>query len=194
MHPSHSLAKWCSKFSKPGFNSTWTVNFQMFKLDLEKAEEPEIKLSTSFGSSKKQEFYFCFIDNAKAFDYVDNNKLWKILQGMEIPDHLTWLLRNLYIGQELQLEVDMEQQTVSKQEKEYVKAVCCSPSLFNFCAEYVMRHAGLDPRLLGEISVTSDMQIIPPLWKIKWRRTIEPLDERERGEWKRWLKAQHSED
>ena len=61
------------------FNSTWTVNFQMFKLDLEKAEEPEIKLPTSIGSSKKWKFqiniYFCFIDYAKAFDCVDHNKL-----------------------------------------------------------------------------------------------------------------------
>ena len=66
-HSSHTLAKKCSKFSKPGFNSMSTVNFQMFKLDLEKAEKPEIKLPTSFGSSKKaREFqkniYFCFID------------------------------------------------------------------------------------------------------------------------------------
>ena len=55
LHLSHTLAKECSKFSKPGFNSTWTVNFQMFQLDFKKAEEPEIKLPTSFGSSKKQE-------------------------------------------------------------------------------------------------------------------------------------------
>ena len=77
----------------------------MFKLDLEKAEEPEIKLPTSVGSSKKQEssrknIYFCFIDYAKAFDCVDYNKLWKILKEMGIPDHLTCLLRNLYAGQE----------------------------------------------------------------------------------------------
>ena len=55
LHSSHTLVKYCSKFSKPSFNSTWTVNFQMFKLDLEKTEEPEIKLPTSTGSSKKQE-------------------------------------------------------------------------------------------------------------------------------------------
>ena len=55
LRSSHVLANWCSKFSKPGFNSTWTVNFQMFQLDLEKAEEPEIKLPTSVGSLKKQE-------------------------------------------------------------------------------------------------------------------------------------------
>ena len=88
------------------------MNFQMFKLHLEKAEEPEIKLPTSFGiektngwssgSSKKQEssrkknIYFCFIDHAKAFDCVDHNKLWKILREMGIPDHLTCLLRSLY--------------------------------------------------------------------------------------------------
>ena len=81
------------------------MKFQMFKLDLEKAEEAEIKLVTSIGSSKKQEssrknIYFCFIDYAKAFDCVDHNKLWKILKEMGIPDHLTCLLRNLYAGQQ----------------------------------------------------------------------------------------------
>ena len=80
------------------------MNFQMFKLDLEKAEEPDTKLPTSAGSLKKQEFqkniYFCFADNAKAFDHVDYNKFWKILKEMGIPDHLTCLLRNLYAGQE----------------------------------------------------------------------------------------------
>ena len=77
----------------------------MFKLVLEKAEEPEIELPTSVGSSKKQEssiknIYLCFFDYAKAFDCVDHNKLWKILKEMGIPDHLTYLLRNLHAGQE----------------------------------------------------------------------------------------------
>ena len=80
------------------------MNFQMFKLVLEKAEEPEIKLPTSAGSWKKQEFqkniYFCFLGCAKAFDCMDHNKLWKILKQMGIPDHLTCLMRNLYAGQE----------------------------------------------------------------------------------------------
>ena len=76
----------------------WTMNFQMFKLVLEKAEEPDIKLPTSTGSLKKQEFqkniYFCFIDCAKAFDYVDHNKLWKILKEMGISEHFTfWILK-----------------------------------------------------------------------------------------------------
>ena len=76
----------------------------MYKLDLEKAEEPEIKLPTSVGSQKKKEFqkniYFCFTDYSKVFDCVDHNKLWKLLKEMGIPDHLTCLLRNLYAGQE----------------------------------------------------------------------------------------------
>ena len=81
------------------------MNFQLFKLDLEKTEESEIKLPTSVGSLKKQEssrksIYFCFIDYAKAFDCVDHSKLCKILKEMGIPDHLTRLLRNLHAGQE----------------------------------------------------------------------------------------------
>ena len=106
----------------------------MFKLDLEKAEEPEIKLSTSSGSLKKaREFQktSCFIDYAKAFDCVDHNKQWKILQKTGIPDHLTCLLRNLYAGQEA-TELDMEQQTGSKLEKGYIKAVYCHPAYLTY--------------------------------------------------------------
>ena len=81
------------------------MNFQMFKLVIEKTEESEIKLPTSVGSSKKHESsrktsIFCFFDYTKAFDSVDHTQLWKILQEMGIPDHLTYLLRNLYAGQE----------------------------------------------------------------------------------------------
>ena len=90
----------------------------MFKLDSEKAKKPEIKLSTSFVSSKKQEFqkniYFFFIDYAKAFDCMDHNKLWKILKEMEMPDHLTCPLRNHIQVRKQQSELDMEQQTGSK--------------------------------------------------------------------------------
>ena len=82
----------------------WTMNFQMFKLDLEKAEEPEIKLPTSVGSLKKQEnsrkAYTSALLTAKAFDCVDHNKLWKIFQEMGIPNHLICILRNLYASQE----------------------------------------------------------------------------------------------
>ena len=95
----------------------WTVNFQMFKLVLEKAEEREIKLPTSAGSSKKQEssrknIYFSFIDYA--FDCVDHNKQWKILKEMGILEHLTCLLRNLYTSLEATVRTGQEQQTGSK--------------------------------------------------------------------------------
>ena len=95
----------------------------MFKLVLEKAEEPEIKLPTSAGSSKKQEssrknIYFCFIDYAKAFDCVDHNKLWKILKEKGMPDHLTCLWETCMQIRKQQLELDMEQLTGFKQEKD----------------------------------------------------------------------------
>ena len=97
----------------------------MFKLVVEKAEEPEIKLPTSAGSLKKQEFqkniYFYFIDYAKAFGCVDHNKLWEILKEMGIPDHLTCLLKNLYAGQEATVRTGHG--TGSILGKKYVKAV-----------------------------------------------------------------------
>ena len=79
----------------------WTENFQIYKLDSEKAEEPDCQQLLDHGESKgiPKNIYFCFIDYAKAFDFVDHNKLWKILQEMGIPGHLTCLLRNLYVGQ-----------------------------------------------------------------------------------------------
>ena len=123
------------------------MNFQMFKLDLEKAEELEIKLPTSVESSKKWEFqkniYFCFIDYAKDFDCVGHNKLWKILKEMEIPDQLTCLLRNLYAGQEETVRTGRET-TDGFQIVRGVRQGCIlSPCLFNLYAEYIMRNAGL---------------------------------------------------
>ena len=151
------------------------MNFQMFKLVLEKAEEPEIKLPTSAGSLKQQEsfrkkVYFCFIDYAKAFVCVDHNKLWKILKEMGIPVHLTCFLRNLYAGRKQQLELDMEQQTGSKLGKEYVKTVYRHPAYLTYMQSTSweilgwMKHK-LESRLPGEISITSDRQMTPPLWQ-----------------------------
>ena len=102
----------------------------MSKLSLEKAEEPEIKLPTFFESQRKEGnsrkiIYLCVIDYTETFDCVDHNKLGKILKEMEIPDHLTCLLRNLYAGQEATVRMDMEQWSGSKSGKEYVKAVYC---------------------------------------------------------------------
>ena len=94
------------------------MNFQMFKLDLPKAEEPEIKLPTSAGSLKKQEFqnniYFCFIDYARAFDCVDHNKLWKILMRWEYQTTLLASWETCMQINKQQLELDMEQQIGSK--------------------------------------------------------------------------------
>ena len=109
------------------------MNFQMFKLVLAKAEEPEIKLPTSSGSWKKErEFqknvYFCFIDYAKAFDCVDHDKLWKILKEMGIPDHLTCLLINLYAGQEATIRTGHGTTHWFLIGKEYIKAVYCHPA------------------------------------------------------------------
>ena len=119
----------------------------MFKLDLEKTEEPEIKLPTMAGSSKGRELqkniYFCFIDYTKAFDCVDHNKLWKILQEKGIPDHLTCLLRNLYAGQ----EATVRNKHGTTDWFQIGKGVCqgsiLSPCSFNLYAEYIMRNAGL---------------------------------------------------
>ena len=111
----------------------------MFKLVFEKAEEPEIKLSTSAGSLKKLESsrktcYFCFIDYAKAFDCVDHNQLWKILKEMGLPDHLTCLLRNLYAGHEATVRTGHG--TDWLQIGKGVRQGCIlSPCLLNFYAE-----------------------------------------------------------
>uniref|UniRef100_A0A8B9YFC3 Reverse transcriptase domain-containing protein n=1 Tax=Bos mutus grunniens TaxID=30521 RepID=A0A8B9YFC3_BOSMU len=126
----------------------------MFKLVLEKAEEPEIKLPTSAGSSKKQEefqknIYFCFIDYAKAFDCVNHNKLWKILKEMGIPDHLTCLLRNLYAGQEATVRTGHGTKDWFQIGKGVCQGCILSPCLFNFYAEYIMRNAGLEEAQAG---------------------------------------------
>ena len=136
LHSSHTLVKWCSKFSKPGFNNMWTVNLQMFELVLEKAEEPEIKWQTSAASSKKaREFqkntYFCFIECTKAFDYLDHNKLWKILKKMGIPDHLNCLLRNLHAGQEATVRTGHGTTDCFQIGKGVHQGCTLSPCLFN---------------------------------------------------------------
>ena len=124
----------------------------MFQLDLEKAEEPEIKLPTSIGSSKKQEFqkniYFCFIDYVKTFDYVYATN-WKILQEMGIPDHLTCLLRNLYAGQEATVRTGHGTTDWFQIGKGVRQGCILSPCLFNFYAQYIMRNTGLEEAQAG---------------------------------------------
>ena len=113
------------------------------------------------GHKKAREFqkniYFCFFNYTKAFDCVDHNKLWNILKEMGIPDHLICLLRNLYAGQEEQLEQDMGQKTGSKLGKEYVKAVYHHPAYLTYTQSTSSKMFGwmkhkLESKLLGEIS------------------------------------------
>ena len=123
----------------------------MFKLDLEKAEEPEIKLPTSTRSPKKQEFqkntYFCFIDYTKAFVWITT--IWKILKEMGIPDHLTCLLRNLYAGQEATVRTGHGTTDWFQIGKGVRQGCILSHCLFNLYAEYMMRNAGLDEAQAG---------------------------------------------
>ena len=116
----------------------------------------------------QKNIYFCFIDYAKAFDCVDLNKLWKILKEIGIPEHLTWLLRNLYAGQELTVRTGLGTtdwfQIVKGVHQSCISSLC----LFNVYAEYIMKTLdwtkhNLESRLPGEISITSDMQMTPPL-------------------------------
>ena len=118
LHSSHTLAKSCSKFSKPGFSNTWTMNFQMFKPVLKRQRTRDQIANIRWIIKKAREFkkniYFCFIDYAKDFDCVDHSKLCKILKEMGISDHLTCLLRNLYAGQEATVRTGHGTQTGSK--------------------------------------------------------------------------------
>ena len=146
----------------------------MFKLVLEKAEEPKIKLPTSAGSSKKQESFrktsFCFINYAKAFDCVDYNQLWKILREMGIPDHLTCLLRNIRAGQEATVRTGHGKTDFFQIGTGVRQGCILSPCLLNLYARTScklmdkMKHK-LRSRFQGEISITSDMQITSPLWQ-----------------------------
>ena len=125
------------------------MNFQMFKVDLQKTEEPEIKRPTSVGSIEKgKEFqknvYFYFIDYTKAFGCVDHNKLRKIHQEMGIPDHLVCLLRNLYADQEATVRIGHGTIDWFQIRKGVRQGCILSPCLFNLHAEYILRNAGLD--------------------------------------------------
>ena len=125
----------------------------MSKLVLKKAEEPEIKLPTSAGSWKKQEssrkHLLLLTDYTKAFACVDHNKLWKILQEMGIPDHLTCLLRNLYAGQEATVRTGPGTTDLFQIGKGVRQGCILSPCLFNLHAEYIMRNAGLEEAQAG---------------------------------------------
>ena len=128
--------------------------FQMFKLGLEKSRETRdqiVNICWIIEKAKEfqENFYFCFIDYAKAFDCVDHNKLWKILQEMEIPDHLTCLLRNLYTGQEATVRTGHGTTDWFQTGKGVCQGCILSPCLFNLHAEYIMWNAELDEAQAG---------------------------------------------
>ena len=147
----------------------------MFKLVLEKAEGARDQIANiRWIMEKAREFqkdiYFCFIDYAKSFDCVDTNKLWKIVKEMGIPDHLTCLLRNLYAGQEAAVRTGHGTRDWFQIGMEYVKAVYCYPAYLTSmqstsCEMLDWKKHKLESRLPGEISITSDMQMTPPLWQ-----------------------------
>ena len=118
----------------------------------------------------QKNIYFCFIDYAKAFDCVDHNELWKILKEMGIPDHLTFLLRNLYAGQEVTVRTGHGTTDWFWREKVVTLTVYCHPAYLTYMQSTSWETLGwrkhkLESRLLGEISITSDMQMTPPLWQ-----------------------------
>ena len=125
----------------------------MYKLDLEKVAEPEIKLPTSTRSLKKREFqkniYSCFTDYSKAFDCVDHNKQRKILKGTGIPDHLTCPMRNQYGGQESTARTGQGTTDWFQIGKGVHQGYILSPCLFNFYAVYIMRNARLEEAQAG---------------------------------------------
>ena len=146
------------------------MKFQMFKLVLEKAEEPEIKLPTSVGPSKKQESsrktsISALLTTPKPLTvWITIN--WKILKEMGIPDHLTCLLRNLCAGQEATVRTGHGTTDWFQIGKGVCQGYILSPCLFNLYAEYLgWKKHKLASRLPGEISITSDMQMTQPLWQ-----------------------------
>ena len=149
------------------------MNFQVFKLDLEKAEQPRDQVANfRWNIAKARELqkniYFCFIDNDKAFDCVDHNKMYKILKEMGIPDHLTFLLRNPQSGQEATVRTTHGTTDRFQIRKPVSQGCILSPCLFNFYGKYIMPNAGLNETLAGikiAISSISDMQMTPPLWQ-----------------------------
>ena len=168
------LARLCSKYLKLGFSYMWTENIQMFKLDLEQGEEPEIKLSTSIGSQKKQQNYrktstsalFTMLKPLNVWIMTN----WKILKEMGIPDHLTYLVRNLYAGQEATVRTGHGTRDWFQIGKGIHQGFKMSPCLFNLYAEYIMWNAGLDEAQAG-IKIARrninnlNMQKTPPLWQ-----------------------------
>ena len=146
LHLSSMLVRLCLKSCMLGFSIMWTKNFQTSKLGLEKEEEPEIKLQHLL-DHREREFQknttSVSLTYIKAFDCADHNKLWKALKEMGIPDHLTCLLRNLYVGQEATVRILYGTANWFKIKKEVQQGWLLLLCLFNLHAEDIMRNARL---------------------------------------------------
>ena len=160
LHSSYMLAKYCPKSSKPGSNRMWTVNFKMFKLDLEKAQEPDIKLPMSAGSLKSKKVPE---KHLLLLYWVRQSLCGKFFkrQKYQATWPASWEISMQ--AKKQQLELDMEKQTGSKYEKEYFKVVYCHPAYLTYIQSTSCEMPGwmthkLESRFLGEISTTSDMQ------------------------------------
>ena len=141
----------------------------------------------------QKNIYFCFIDYAKTFDCVDHNG--KTLKEMGIPDQLTCLLRNLYVGQEATVRTRQETRDWFEIGKGVPQGCILSLCLFNLYAEYIMPNARLDESQAGIKTAgryINNLRYADDTTLMAERGTKEPLDEGERGEWKTWLKTQHS--
>ena len=142
--------------------------FTSWQVDGEKVETVTDFLF--LGSKITANHLFCFTDYAKAFDSVNHNKLWKILKEMGIPDHLTCLLRNMYAGQEATVRTRHGTTDWFQIGSKYVKAAYCCSGYLTYMQSTSCEMPGwmkhrLESRLPGEISITSDMQMTPPLWQ-----------------------------
>ena len=126
-----------------------TLKLQFLKRQRKQRSNCQLPLDHQKSKRFQNNIYFCFIDHAKLFDCVDHNKLWKILEEMEIPDHLTCLLRNLYAGQEATVRTGHGTKDWFQIGKGVCQGCILSPCLFNFHAEYIMRNAGLEEAQAG---------------------------------------------
>ena len=159
-------------FAQNPSSSMWTKNFQMYKVGFEEAQKPEVKLLTFIwswrmqGNSRKMSTSASLTTLNPLTVWIPTN--WKILKGTGVPDCLTYLLRNLYVGQGATVIMDMEQQTGSKSGKEYIKAVYCHPTYLTYMQSTSLKmldwmNRKLELRLPEETSITLDLQITPHL-------------------------------
>ena len=191
------LIRLCSNSFKLGFSSTWTEHFQMYKLDLEKAKEPEIKLPTSVGSYKKQ-------GNSRKISTSASLTMIKPFCGsqqtgkfeMKIPDHLIHLLRNLYASQETTVRIGHGTTNWFKIGKGVCQDYILSPCLFNLYVECIIWNTRLDEsqawiktagRNINNLRYADDTILLA-----EREEELKSLNQSERGECKGWIKIQHS--